>query len=280
MSRIEKAMEKAAQLRQGVAAVPAAHIPTPGHQADPPPLSLDSVQEKVTSDSPYLVNLNDPSSPTAEEYRKLKSTFVKLTKGDRFRNMIVVTSAVPNEGKSITSLNLAVSLARELDHTVLLVDADLRRPSIHHFLNIDHNHGFSDCLQGGVDLGEAIVGSGIGRLFVLTAGSELSNPAELATSNRMQTLVQEMKQRYRDCYIIFDTPPVLPFAETRILAHLSDGVLFVVKERLASQRNVKDALDALKGCDLLGMVYNDAFIDQHDERYSYYRSYAKKPQGA
>jgi protein-tyrosine kinase len=83
-----------------------------------------------------------------------------------------------------------------------------------------------------------------------------------------------MKYRYPDRYLIIDTPPVLPFAETRTLARLVDGVLFVVKERLASQRNIHDALDALKGCEMLGMVYNDAIIDYHDEHYSYYRSYA------
>ena len=151
------------------------------------------------------------------------------------------------------------------------------RPSTS-YLNIDHKPGFSDCLLGEADISEAIIGTGIGRLSVITAGREVANPVELFTSQRMQALIEEMKHRYDDRYLIFDTPPVLPFAETRTLAHMVDGVLLVVKERLASQGNIKDAIDALKGCELLGMVYNDAILDNHDERYSYYRGYAvKKP---
>ena len=131
MSRIEKAMEKAVQLRQGILSPPAARRQAPGHQAVHIPPPTETIKEKVTSESPFLVNLNDPHSPTAEEFRKLKSALVKLSRGDTFKNTIMVTSAVPHEGKSITALNLAVSLAQEFDHTVLLVDADLRRPSIH-----------------------------------------------------------------------------------------------------------------------------------------------------
>ena len=92
----------------------------------------------------------------------------------------------------------------------------------------------------------------------------------------MRDLIEEMKYRYNDRYLIFDTPPILPFAETRSLAHLVDGVLFVVKERLASQENITEAVEALKGCELLGIIYNDAMLDDHDERYSYYRKYTDK----
>jgi protein-tyrosine kinase len=84
-----------------------------------------------------------------------------------------------------------------------------------------------------------------------------------------------MKNRYHDRFLIFDSPPVLPFAEARTLAQLVDGVLFVVKEQLASQKNVKEAIEALKGCELLGMVYNDTLIDRHDERYSSYQRYTR-----
>jgi len=84
-----------------------------------------------------------------------------------------------------------------------------------------------------------------------------------------------MKNRYHDRFIIFDSPPILPFAETRTLAHLVDGVLFVVKEQLASQKNVKEAIGALKGCNILGMVYNDALIDHNDEKYTRYHNYSQ-----
>lgn len=277
MSRIEKAMEKAAQLREGI-------VPPPGERKQiysntsaihvPPVIGPE---QKIISDSPYLVNLNDPLSSTAEEFRKLKSVLVKMTKGeDFFKNTLMITSAVPHEGKTLTALNLAISLAQEFDHTVLLVDADLRRPAVQSYLNMNWKLGFSDCLLGETDIGETIIGTGIGKLSVIPAGRAVPNPVELFTSQRMRGLIEEMKYRYHDRYIIFDTPPILPFAETRSLAHLVDGVLFVVKERLASQENIKEAVESLKGCELLGMVYNDAMLDRHDERYSYYREYAAK----
>ena len=172
-------------------------------------------------------------------------------------------------------MNLAISLAQEYDHTVLLIDTDFRRPSIHRYLGIELGKGFSDCLLGEALIGEVIIPTGIGRLSVITAGREVSNPVELFASQKAEALITEMKTRYQDRFIIFDSPPVLPFAEARTLAHLVDGVLFVVKEQLASQKNVKEAIDALKGCGLLGMVYNDALIDRHDEKYSSYRYYTR-----
>ena len=275
MSRLENAMEKAAQLRQGtIRPAPSAPLQAAARPVHIPP-SADAATVKITSASPFLVNLNDPYSPVGEEFRKLKSALVKLTTGETFLNTIMITSAVPNEGKSITSLNLAISLAQEFDHTVLLIDADLRRPSIHSYLEMDQNKGLADCLLGEADIGDVIIATGIGKLSVITAGREVSNPVELFTSQKMQALIAEVKHRYPDRYIILDTPPVLPFAETRTLSHLVDGVLFVVKERLASQENIKEALDALKGCRMLGMVYNDTTEGLQDERYSSYRGYPR-----
>jgi receptor protein-tyrosine kinase/non-specific protein-tyrosine kinase len=197
-----------------------------------------------------------------------------MTRGEDFKNTLMITSSIPGEGKSITALNLAISLAQEYDHTVLLIDADLRRPAIHTYLNIQKRKGLADCLAGEADLSEVIVATGIGKLSIVTAGREVSNPAELFSSNRMRDLLEEIKYRYHDRFIIFDTPPLLPFAETLSLAHLVDGVVFVVKEQLATQTNVKDALDVLKGSKVLGIVYNDTSIPMNLERYYSYRSYA------
>lgn len=278
MSRIEKAMEKATKLRQDDAAPSSDRKPafSAGSVIHTSSLTTDE-SSNVTSKSPYLVTLNDPHSHIAEEYRKMKSILVKMTSGENLcRNIIMVTSAVPNEGKSITAINLAISLAQEFDHTVMLVDADLRRPSVNRYLNINLTPGLVDYLQGDVDFGETIVRTGIGKLSVIPAGQEVSNPAELFSSNMMKDLVEEMKYRYPDRYIIFDTPPIIPFAETRSLAHLVDGVIFVIKERLASQANIKEAIEALKDCRLLGTVYNDSSSEHHIQGYYYHRGYADK----
>jgi receptor protein-tyrosine kinase/non-specific protein-tyrosine kinase len=279
MSRIEKAMERAAQLRQGTAASPEVHQaqkPVPEPEIRPfrasPPTVITPI---IVPENPFLSHFNDPYSPIGEELRKLKAALVKLTTGDTFQNSMLVTSSVQNEGKSLTALNLAISLAQEYDHTVLLIDADFRRPTIHRYLGIELKQGFADCLLDEAEISDVIIPTGIGRLSIITAGREVPNPVELFASQKAGVLIEEMKNRYHDRYIIFDTPPVLPFAEARTLARLVDGVLFVVKEQLASQTNIKEAIDALKGSRMLGMVYNDALINRHDEQYSNYQRYSR-----
>jgi receptor protein-tyrosine kinase/non-specific protein-tyrosine kinase len=279
MSRIEKAMERAAQLRQGVTApAESQQVTKPSDPEIRPfrtPHSAVCTSEIIVPSSPYLIDHNDPYSPVGEELRKLKAALLKLTAGDTFLNSMLVTSAVQHEGKSLTALNLAISLAQEYDHTVLLIDADFRRPTIHRYLGIEMKQGFSDCLLNEAEIGDVIIPTGIGRLSVISAGREVPNPVELFASQKTASLIAEMKNRYHDRYIIFDTPPVLPFAEARTLARMVDGVLFVVKEQLASQTNIKEAIDALKGCRMLGMVYNDAVINRHDEQYSNYQRYSR-----
>jgi len=271
MSRIEMAMEKASRLRQGTGALPELEEQTVVSAAAVPPIVAE--EHRLAPGHRMLVNLHAPHSAAAEEYIKLKSLIVKLTTGNQFKNTIMVTSSMPNEGKSLTALNLAISLAQELDHTVLLIDTDLRRPSLHRYLGIEQGVGFADVLIGEAQIGQTIIPTGIGKLSVIRAGRQVDNPAELFSSLRMKELLDEMKHRYPDRYLIFDTPPLLPFAESLSLAHLVDGVLFVVMERLAARENVVDALESLKGCPLLGLVYNAASLAGNDEHYSYYRDY-------
>ena len=131
---------------------------------------------------------------------------VKMTTGEVFRNCLMVTSSVPNEGKSLTALNLSLSLAQELDHTVLLIDADLRRPSVHRYLNVEQGVGLSEILTGEAQIGECIIPTGIGKLSIIRAGRAIDNPAELFTSQRSRAILSELKSRYPDRYIILDTP--------------------------------------------------------------------------
>lgn len=280
MSRIEKALEKAAHLRSGSNPGVERNIPASTAAEVKLPSSFPQVSERIRVDNPYLISAVDPNSPISEEYRKLKSILVKLTRQDDFQNTIMVTSAVAGEGKSVTSLNMAISLAQEFDHTVLLIDADLRKPAIHNYLGIDAARGLIDCLVSDIDPGEVLIKTGIGKLVVLPAGRSVSNPVELFTSQKMSELLHELKHRYPDRYVIIDTPPLLPFAETRHLSHLVDGVVFVVKEGLASMESVKDALEALKGANLLGLVYNEAAIDRADDRYNYHYRYYASPSTA
>lgn len=266
MSRIEQALAKAAGMKSGSKVVDTSLRPeVPGMARVP---MSESRFTGVRLPEETMVVVNAPLSPMAEEYRKLKESVVKMTKRDRFDNLIAVTSATVGEGKSMTAVNLAACLAGEFDHTVLLIDADLRRPTVHRYLQLGSRKGLSDCLREGLDVGELLVKTDIGKLSVLPAGTPVANPVELFSSEIMRNLFREMKTRYSDRYIIIDTPPVLPFAETRSIARLADGVLLVVKEGQPSLGQIEEALDVLD-TKVLGIVYNGA-QQQHRNSYYYY----------
>jgi len=199
---------------------------------------------------------NAVDSPAAEQYRKLKSTIIKMVKKGNCGNSLMVTSPMAGEGKSVTALNLAISLAQEFDHTVLLVEADLRKPSLLQYLGLQADVGLSDCVLDGVDVGSVLVKTGIEGLTVLPAGRAVDNPVELFSSNRMQELFVEIKSRYPDRFVIVDTTPLLPFAEPQYLANAVDGVVLVVRERVTSTEKLKRALEMLKHHNLLGVVSN------------------------
>lgn len=266
MSRIEEALEKAARMRdQGSVVSQERESSAVSH------LPPQAATQKIKVSNQLLVTANDSNTPAAEEYRKLKSNIVRLTKGEQFRNLIMVTSSVGSEGKSITALNLAMSLAMEYDHTVLLLDADLRKPSLQKYLGLDHKKGLADCLLDGLDVKDALVKTGIGRLSLLGAGREVSNPAEIFSSQRAREFFLEIRNRYHDRYVIIDTPPVLPFAETRSMCGFVDGVVLVVKEGGVSLDRISETVECLQGPPLLGIVYNQACGERHDESYYYYR---------
>jgi protein-tyrosine kinase len=277
MSRIEKALQKAASKRKGMppqgAPVPRPED-RPGTTSPPPAADRETMERPV---SPYLVTLTEPLSPIAEEYRKLKSMIVKLTKHGGFKNTLMVTSSLGNEGKSLTALNLAVTLSEEYDHTVLLIDADLRNPTLHRYLDLAPGAGLADCLVDGLDAGKAMMRPGIGKLSFMPSGRAVGNPVELLSSRKMKDLIGELKHRYSDRYIIIDTPPVLSVAETCSLSPLVDGIVFVVREGLSSVDNIRDSLDILKDGNVLGLVFTGVSVENLNGRYHYYRAYRGYP---
>jgi len=249
MSRIEQALEKAAKLRDvnlertGRPDHPP-ESPTPSPQASPHAFISTEIPLEITN--PTLVAATNPQSPMAEEYRKLKEMVIKLT------------------------INLAISLAQEYDHTVLLIDADLRRPSVEKYLGLGPRPGLAECLLDGAAVPDLLIKTGIGKLVVLPSGRATPNPGELFSSSKMRGLIKEMKHRYADRYVIIDTPPVLPFAETRTLSTIVDEVILVVKSGLSTLENIKDAVEAMRGASMLGLVYNNAPPDSLGSSYSHY----------
>ena len=229
---------------------------------------LDIVPIKVTN--LLLAAGRDEKNEVVEEFNKLRSTIIALTKGELFRNTILVTSTVSEEGKSMTALNLAMSMAKEHDHTVLLVDTDLRRPSIHKYLGLEPTRGLVHCLRDNLPIEQALIKTGLGKLVILPAGEAINDPVDLLSSGRMKEIIKELKERYPERYVIFDSPPALPFADAKVLAGLIDATLFVVREGKANRNDIEKVISEFKEHNLLGVIYNDAHRFIKKQSYYYY----------
>ena len=275
MSRIELALEKAAKLRRNLGSKLAAKDIKNGslvhvEQHDSDNATFKPVQPLPQNANPLIATLSAPHSQISEEYRKLKSVLSDFALQDNFNNVFMVTSSVSCEGKSLTSLNLAITLAQEFDHTVLLIDADLRKPSIHEYLGVKNGQGLSDYLTGQRDLADLFVKTDIGKLTLLLAGTPQRNPVELFSSQKMKDFVSEIKNRYSDRFVIIDCPPILPFAEARSLSAIVDGVIFVIREGQATPENILEAIGAFDREKLVGAVYTDSSISSSSNRSHYY----------
>jgi len=280
MSRIEQALEKAVRMRESVSMAGAGDVLTPTpHKPAQPAFEVGEVGVDLKRIDRHIVSLTEPYSPLAEEYKKLRVRLFRATE-KKFLNTVMVTSPGVGEGKSITALNLAVSIASEIDHTVLLVDAALRRPSIHRYLGIEPSFGLGDYLMGKTSLSDALVRTGIGKLVLLPAGTIPDNPSELLSSDRMKETVRELKDRYKDRYVIFDSSPVLITADALTLSNYMDGIIFVLLASQTSPRDAQQALSLIKGCPVLGTVLNNVppHLVKNHQRYSYYYEVKAKPE--
>jgi protein-tyrosine kinase len=256
MSRIEKALEKAMELResqkqeiQEVAVAGQGLTTLPAFEAAQTVIDTDLVDR-------HLVSITDPFSPVAEQYKKLRARILLATRTDSL-NTLMVTSSNKGEGKTITAINLAVSLANAYDHTALLVDADLRNPCVSKYLGLKPKYGLTDCLAGKADVSDALIKTGIGKLSVLPAGELPENPAEILSSEKMKMVVKEMKVRYKDRYVIFDSSPVLAAADALSLGNFMDGILLVVQADHTSEKMVSQAVSLIKRYNILGVVLNN-----------------------
>ena len=275
MSKTAEALAAAKRLREPSSALsaPSGNILKPAEETSQLPQAQEPVSIINTSRvHPHIVCITDIDSPGAEQYRKLRGQVLHSMR-QTGKSTIMVTSADMGEGKSVTAINLAIALAREIDHTVLLVDADLRKPSIHTYLGISADWGLSEYLQGLVSISDCLIRTGIGNLVVLPAGNPPPNPAELLSSIRMKELAQEMKKRYTDRFIIYDSSPILACSDTVSLTSHVDGILMVIQAERTSEHTAKEALALLPGKPILGVVYNNMpdYMSTNLYSYDYYR---------
>lgn len=214
----------------------------------------------------HLIANTNPRSPISEQYRTVR-TNLQFTSVDNEVRSMLLTSAGPGEGKSMTTANLAVVYAQQ-GKRVLLVDADLRKPTIHYTFRLDNLHGLSNILVGETSMEEAVETSDIKNLDVISCGPIPPNPSELLGSRRMQAFIEAAKQKYD--MVIFDMPPVLAVTDAKILSNYVDGAVLVVRSKKTENDAAKQALEALKSvhANVLGVVLNDR--DKKEANHYYY----------
>ncbi len=203
----------------------------------------------------------------AENYKLLRTQILQKTRAAK-RNVLMFVSPLPGDGKTLTAINLAISLSQDVAPTVLLVDLDLRAPSVHRYFGLPGDRGLVDYLENGVDLAELLIHpQGFDKLVILPAGRPTPWAAEFIRSPRMQALVQELKERYPDRYVLFDLPPLLSYADALAFAPLSDGIIMVVKARQTSREDLMRCQEMLRDFPILGYVLNEVDFVKEDRYY-------------
>ncbi|ATQ73552.1 chromosome partitioning ATPase [Massilia violaceinigra] len=201
----------------------------------------------------------------------LKRAFAARAPGEKPGNLIMVTSSLPGEGKTFCSINLAMSIAMELDHTVLLIDADVARPSVLRTLGLPAHRGLMDLLlDDKLDMSDVMLRTNVNTLSILPAGSNNPRATELLASQAMSTFVYEIANRYPDRIVIFDSPPLLLTSEAHVLASHMGQIALVVEAEGTTQHAVKESLRQLEGCSNVNLIYNKTREFPGTETYDYH----------
>lgn len=200
-----------------------------------------------------LVSLTDGGSPAAEAFRLLGVRLRHLRR-DRTLKKVLLTSTIPQEGKSMVAANLACTLAIRTQQKILLLEGDLRRPSLSQRFGLGKNPGICEYLQGDRTLTESIFHLDNPNLWILPAGSTPSNALELLQSGRLSALVDQLAALFD--WVIIDSPPVLPLADTSVWMRLADGIILVTRQGITEKRKLQRGLEALEPKKLIGALVN------------------------
>jgi exopolysaccharide/PEP-CTERM locus tyrosine autokinase len=298
-SLIEQAAERLEQLRRAGVAIPdmtfqaptAASRAGPGvsaahvHDAKPANLPVETQRVELEFDALIKANIVTPNAPrshVADQFRVIKRPLISNAAGKGpmnlvHANLIMVTSAVAGEGKSFTSVNLAMSIAAELDHTVMLVDADVARPSLPKMLGVPDGPGLLDLLEGSADMASVLLKTNINKLTLLRSGKPHARATEMLASEAMRHLLEEMANRYSDRIIIFDSPPLLLTTESRALAMNMGQNVVVVQAEKTLHSDLQHALATIEACPVKLMLLNQARAETQGSNglgYSYGYGYA------
>ncbi len=270
-SLIEQAAQRLEQLRQAGAEMPATPVVQTVGAARKPVNEAHSalLSRRVEIDLEALaaagiVSPYAPRSQIADQFRVIKRPLIRNAMGKgassiAHGNLIMVTSALAGEGKTFTAINLAMSMATELDYTVMLVDADVPRPSVMKVLGLPEGPGLLDLVIGeSGDMSSMLLKTNIDKLTILPIGTPHARATELLASDAMVRLLDEMANRYPDRIIIFDSPPLLLTTEARVLASHMGQVVLVVQAGRTLQSEVRQALATIEACPVKLLLLNQA----------------------
>lgn len=271
-SLIEQAAQRLEQLRQAGADMPAMPpVASAGDtakkrviEAQPVPLSRRVEIDLDALSAAGIVSPNAPRSQIADQFRVIKRPLISNAMGKGASvivngNLIMVTSALPGEGKTFTAINLAMSMATELDYTVMLVDADMARPSVMSVLGLPAGPGLLDLvLDESKDLSGSLLRTNIDKLTILPSGKPHARATELLASDAMIRLLDDMAKRYPDRIIVFDSPPLLLATEARVLASHMGQIVMVVRAEKTLRSDVTHALATIEACPVKLMLLNQA----------------------
>lgn len=224
-----------------------------------------NISERMLTKNRIIAGME--SGIEVDAYRKLRTRVLKKMK-DKNWNALAVTSPAPGAGKTLTAINLAISVAMEVDKTVLLIDADLRQSSINKYFNLPTTtKGLSDYLTSDLPLNLLLLNPGIGRLIILPGGKPIRNSSEMLSSPKMKRLVEEVKTRYDSRYVIFDLPPILASDDAMGFAPRIDATLLVAEDGVTSEEELKRSVGLLEDANLIGTVLNKSREPMDDYYY-------------
>ena len=258
MGKVHDALIKADKERGVVVPVSAAFSQKPNPDGKDNPLPFEVLNRTLTDRKldRNLISYYAPQSHEAELFKMLRNNILFPRKGKPPRS-IMVTSPMPEEGKSFVSANLAISIAQGVEDHVMLIDCDMRRSSVHKLFGFDEiPPGLSEYLSKGTSLSSLLVKTDIKKLTLLSGGTPPPNPSELLSSQPMARLLDEVKERYSDRYIIIDSPPPHLTSETSALSKSVDAIVLVVRSGKTPQRLAKEIVNKLGKEKILGVVLN------------------------
>jgi len=268
MERIKQALELARQERQKHGG----HVPNPV-QGKKPNKSVSDQNIEYTETRSASLSVRDlrdkriiveQNNNISDAYRLLRTQILQRL-NEKSWNTLGITSPNVNAGKTITAINLAISLAREMDNTVLLVDANLRSPKVHNYFNFKVEKGLSDYLCGDVSLGEVLIHpEGIPKFVVLPAGHAISNSSEMLSSPKMNRLVEELKHRYPSRIVLFDLPPLLESSDALAFLPNADAALVVIEDGGTKELELRQAFELLQSNEVIGTVLNKSYSSDRD----------------